>query len=494
MKRTRLLRLSLAALSLAGALASCTSGPKEIGGLSSFRVSIVQVNGADPPPIDAPLPANIGETDEEWQFEIQALDPFGEPIDFDGYARIQVEPGAVSAVAGEGSIGRNVLFVDGKASGSAFVTAVYGPSRLWVEDVGYVPVDPDKPPRCADGLDDDDDGLIDYPADGGCAFADDDSEEPGSFAAGVSPPVHYALPRIADIQGAGTETPYAFEGIQVNTLGDRRVIVTRVSSDGFYATDLDGPPGASNSIFAFNFSTPPGMRVCDRLVYLSGTISEFFGFTELSFPSYDVTFVKEGEGECEVPAPTLIDPTIVNDPVMMESLESSLVRVEGYHIAQNFGPKTPVNDKGQLTNNFQPDTSNCDLNGDGQVDFENKDESSCSNACSASAECSEWTAFSARGSYKVSKGGGSCSTGNCILVQTSAVAEFDPPSHKGETLTALTGTMRHFSGGSLNWTIEARCPDDLVCAFSAACSETILPSTEACVRLRTTDDPDEGTN
>jgi hypothetical protein len=483
-----------AAILLALSPLACGSGPADLGGLSSFQITILQVNGAAPPPIDAPLPANIGTTDEEWQFEVQAMDPFGAPVDFDGFARIKVEPGAVTAVTGEGSVGRNIHFVDGKSAGTASVTAVYGPSRLWVEDVGYVPVDPDAPPRCADGLDDDDDGLIDYPSDPGCAFADDDSEEPGSFAAGVSPPVHYALPRIVDIQGTGTETPYAFEGIQVNTHAGRRVIVTRVSSDGFYATDIDGPPDSSNSIFAFNFSTPAGMRVCDQLVYLSGTISEFFGFTELSFPSYDVTFVKEGEGVCEVPAPALVDPTVVNDPVKMETLESALVRIEGYHIAGNFGPGRPLNANGQLTNNFQPEVSNCDLNLDGQVDFENKDEASCSNACAASAECSEWTGYSARGNYKVSKGGGSCSTGNCIQIQTSSIADFDPPSHKGETLTAVTGTMRNFSGGSLNWTIETRCPDDLVCSFAEACSDKILPSTEACVRLRTTDDPDEGTN
>ncbi len=483
------------ALLLCAAPLACTSGPAEIGGVSSFDISILQVNGADPPTRDAPLPANIGTTDEAWQFEIQAMDPFGEPIDFNGYARVKVEPGAVSAVTGQGSVGRNIAFVGGRASGTVFVTAVYGPTRLWIEDSGYVPVDPDAAPRCADGQDDDGDGLIDYPADPGCAFADDDTEEPGTFAAGVSPPVHYALPRISDIQGSGTETPYPFEGIQVNTQGERRVIVTRVASDGFYATDIDGPDGASNSIFAFNFSTPPGMRVCDRLVYLSGTLSEFFGFTELSFPSYDVTFIKEGEGQCDVPAPTLIDPVVAADPVKMESIESSLVRIEGYHIAKNFGPKPPLNDKGQLTNAFKPDTSNCDLNGDGQIDFENKDEASCSNACAADPECSEWTGYSARGNYKVSKGsGGSCSTGNSIQIQTSAIAGFDPPSHRGEELTAVTGTIRHFSGGSCNWTIETRCPDDLVCSTSDACSEAILPSTEACVRLRTTDDPDEGTN
>lgn len=473
--------------------AACTSPAADIEGLSSFDVAIVKVNGQDPPTLDAPLPANIGDADEAWQFEIQAKDPFGEPYDFNGVARLQVEPGAVTAVEAEGAFGRNVAFAGGKAEGTVLVTAVYGPSRLWVEDAGYAPVPPEQGPRCADGKDNDGDGRIDYPADPGCAFADDDSEEAGSFAAGVSQPVHYSLPRIADVQGTGTETPYPYEGIQVETAG-RRVVVTRVASDGFYATDLDGPAGASNSLFAFNFSTPAGMRVCDRLVYLSGTLSEFFGFTELSFPSYDVTFIKEGQGDCEVPEPTVLEPAIVKDPVQMEALESSLVRLSGWHIAANFGPKRPVNDNGQLTNAFKPDTSNCDLNGDGQIDFEDKDESSCSNACSNSPECSEWTSFSARGNYKVSKGGGSCSTGACMQIQTSVIADFDPPSHRGEELTAVTGTIRNFSGGTLNWTLEARCPDDLVCSGADACAEKILPSTEACVRLRTTDDPDEGTN
>lgn len=472
-------------------LAACGSGTTDIGGLSSFDVTIVQVNGAPPPPLDAPLPANIGTTDEAWQFEIQAMDPFGAPIDFNGYARVQVEPGAVTRVESEGAVGRNIAFTGGKAAGTAFVTAVYGPSRLWMEDVGYVPVGAGENPRCADGEDGDGDGLIDYPADPGCAFADDDSEEEGSFAAGVSPPVHYALPRIADIQGAGTETPYPFEGIQVATAA-RRVIVTRISSDGFYATDLDGPPDASNSIFAFNFSTPAGMRVCDRLVYLSGTISEFFGFTELSFPSYDVTFIKEGEGQCEVPEPTVIDAATFGDPVKREALESSLVRLEGWTIAPKFSPAHPVNDKGQYTGNFNLG-SNCDLNDDGQIDYESQ-EGSCSNACADDPECSEWTGYSARGNYKVFKTMGTCKPETCMQIQTSVIADFDPPSHKGETLAAVTGTVRHFSGGSLNWTVEVRCPDDLVCSFSSACSEEILPSTEACVRLRTTDDPDEGTN
>ena len=71
---------------------------------------------------------------------------------------------------------------------------------------------------------------------------------------------------------------------------------------------------------------------------------------------------------------------------------------------------------------------------------------------------------------------------------------FNPPANKGLAIAAVTGTLRNFSGGSLNWTIEARCTDDLVCDASG-CESEIKPPNEACVSLRPTDeDNDEGTN
>src|SRR5262249_32302060 len=152
-------------------------------------------------------------------------------------------------------------------------------------------------------------GLIDYPADPGCAYADDDDEGGGSFAAGVSPAVEYALPKVSDVRGSGSATPYPYEAIEIATAAPQHVVVTRVASDGFYVTDVaptevqhdattctqnsdcpsnmcssgvcscttdadctkggrcvDGTcpaTGGYNSVFAFNFSTPQGMRVCD---------------------------------------------------------------------------------------------------------------------------------------------------------------------------------------------------------------------------------------
>jgi len=211
------------------------------------------------------------------------------------------------------------------------------------------------------------------------------------------------------------------------------------------------------------------MRVCDRVEYLSGTVTEFFGFTELSFPSYSLDFVFEGE-PCDVPEPILIEPATVADPLAMEKIESALVRIEGFRIAKNFGPKPAKN------NVFLPDQSSCDLNGDGQVDFESDLEGSCGNACSGDPECSEWTGYSARGNYKVTSGA------TMMQINTGTVGGFDPTSHKGEVLTAVTGTLRNFSGGSLNWTIEARCSEDLACASAACITKAPVSSKQACVR------------
>ncbi|UQA63347.1 hypothetical protein [Polyangium aurulentum] len=478
MRITRI--LPLAALF---ALPACGDPGTELASTSTFRVTVVGVNGGSPPLAEAPLPANRGDVDETWDFEIDARSPYGQPVPFEGMVRVSVEPGTVVALEGDGAIGRNILVSGGKAKGQARVTAVYGPARLWVEDLGYVPVPISTTPACSNGRDDDDDVLIDFPADPGCAFADDDDESSGSFSAGISPPVHYELPRIGDVQGEGSQTPYPYEAVEINASRPKPLVVTRVASDGFYVTDLTDQDKGHNHIFAFNFSTPPGMRVCDRVTFLSGTISEFFGFTELSFPSYRLEYPGEKD-TCEVPEPAVLTDAMIGNPNEMEKLESGLVRIEGFVVAKKFGPKPVVN------NIPDAEHSNCDLNGDGQVDFENAIEGSCANVCSGDPECTEWTSFSARGNYKVYNP----STLVQIQVQTGTAASFDPTAWKGKLLKSVTGTLRNFSGGSLNWTIETRCPDDLVCDGNPACVSSKIPSSKACVRLRTIGDNDQETN
>ena len=532
----------LALMWLAAPLVACTAS-KDVNINGSLRVTITMVDGVAPPSEAAPLPPNLGLSDAAWSFEVRAVDPQGnEDTSFNGFTRLKVVPGAVNTVEGPGAVGRNIKFENGVATGVANVTAVFGPARLWFEDIGYVPTVPGEVPACANGADDDGDVTADFPSDPGCAFADDNNEEDGTLLTGVSPPVFYDLPTLADVNGRGSTTPFPAVAVDIRTSRPSTVIVTRVSSNGFFVTDIGDPDNAYNHLFAFNFNTPAGMRVCNRLDLLTGTATEFFGFTEINFPSYEIGRVDvdndtrcindagRDDGSlgcpagqfcervrefdefgvcqpCMVPQPAELMAGDVNDDAFMETLESGLVTMEQLRISPNIGPENPEL-IGENMYAFTPNASNCDLDGDGVVDFFALDEAACANQCSASPECSEWTGFAARGNYKAHLGDA------MIQLNTGTAQGFNPLDHKGQTFHYVTGNLRNFSGGSLNWTIETRCSDDLGCGFDEACSDVLgcladcamndqacvdacnVPRdpSRACITPATESDNDAGTN
>lgn len=478
-------------------LLACTTQNEIVERTEALRVDVRAADGSQlPEQNEPPLPLPIGEV--ELEIDVRARLPSGDiDVGFNGFVRIGAEPGAIVSVTGDRASGRNVLVLDGVAEKQRVtVRNARGTTRIWAEDIGYVPADPNQPPLCADGLDNDDDGLFDFPQDPGCAFANDDTETSGTFATGVSKPVRFEKPRIGDIQGRGAQTPYQLEGVDVATDDPANLIVTRISSDGFYVTDTTDP-GGYNHVFAFTFNAPAGMRVCDRLTGLSGTALEFFGFTELSFPSFDLkewrfpTPTDPGDGPCQVPEPIVLDENSVDDGVLLEQIESALVRVQGVTVGAFFGDKP-------AQGGFKPDASNCDLDGNGSIDFETIGslEAECANLCGADPQCVEWTGFAARGNYRVV-----FPNGKSVQVNTGTVprTRFDPVAMRGKPISVITGTLRNFSGGALNWTIEARCPVDLVCdeATQTACVEgpkSPISSQIACVFPRTQDDPNEASN
>jgi hypothetical protein len=507
-------------------LASGCTADRPVGPSGFVRITVTQVDGAEPPAADAPLPANLGDVEERWSFSAEVLESDGRTLqsDFNGWLRASVVPGSVLRVEGAGGRGRNVQVVGGRAEGEAVVLAIFGPARLWLTDIGYAPAEQGTTPACANAEDDDGDVVVDFPDDPGCAFADDTSEDAGSQLIGVSQPVHYQLPTIGEVQGFGSETPYPRVAIEVKADAPNDIVVTRVSSNGFFVTDLGGAMAGYNHMFAFSFNTPPFMRVCHGLRSLSGTSSEFFGFTEMSFPSWEIgrssfdpgpacdcdanckdppqpcgepsapgamdtgDFCDLGQCHpCRVPEPQLIDNSTLNNPNAMESLESGLVRMEQMRIATKFGAGVPAETMSDVFA-FTAEASNCDLNGDGAIDFENLHEAACANQCGADPECTEWSAYAERGNYKVFR------QTAVIQVNTGTVGAFDPVKNRGKTIAFVSGTLRNFSGGDLNWTIETRCSEDLVCNFDEACAPEPLPSNVACTTPPTEEDNDAGTN
>jgi hypothetical protein len=481
--------------------------------LSTFVVKVQTVNGkclppvtdACPHPVTAPFPANGGSTTDQWAFTIQAVAPDGvTPEPFTGYVGLTLEPGTVVGVTGgppdKPSDVSNIWVVDGKASGVVDVIAAYGPARLWVEDLGYVPAAPGKVPQCSNGIDDNGNGLIDFPSDPGCYRADDDTEDGGTYAAGGSDPVQYTLPTIAQVRGqGGAVTPWPNEAVSIAASAPERLIVTHVASDGFFVTDMN--PAAvksrTNSLYGFNFSTPPDMAICDVITSLSGTASQFYGFTQLAFPTWTNYHVPTSA--CQVPDPFVIQPSLVNGSktVIAENLypyEAALVRIEGYQIAKFIGAGLAVG------NHFGPGVSNCDYNGDGLINYEevepncpqpNMCEGTCATTCDADPDCSEYTDFVERNEVKVSYPGLTA----MILINVGTVPTFDVLTNAGAKLDVVTGVLTEFSGGDLNWTVMTRCSDDLVCPAEMGCTtQTTIPSNKACVLPPTMYDNDEGTN
>lgn len=507
------------AASLAGlvvivaASGSCSSGFGAVRGGPRLLVELLPPSnpGTRTQPlaieVDKPLPFVI---------KVTALKADGQ-IDtgFDGYVRIGGKPGAVSPI---GADGRNLKLNAGTSEPTTIkLTNAYGITYIVADDIGHVPVDPFRspPPACADGLDNDGDGLVDHPADPGCVFPNDDSEAnaTGRYAQGASPPIFLRLPRVAELRGVtcnppgstvcfGTgATPYPKEQLSVD-VGWREdtksfafsTVVTRIASNGFYVTDL-GDPRGFNSLFVFNFNAPPRMRVCDRLKTFAGTANEFFGFTQLSYPTWTLEEYDQTARDCLVPEPKVLSPAEVNDQGFLLKLSGGLVRlVTGpagpepnaprftTRVTKFLGPGNVPLEKVNGIDTYVPkdDASNCDFNRDGRIDFsDGSAEGKCSDDCAANPECSEYSNFLTRSNFRLVTVDGNNNVGN-IQADASTSPTFDVLALRGKEIRSFSGTLHYFSGGS-QYTIEARCTDDVVVDVAAQ----PIPSNKACVFPRT---------
>ncbi|MGO8998365.1 MAG: hypothetical protein ACLQVI_34025 [Polyangiaceae bacterium] len=570
--------LTLTGCAVAGVIVcgdSACQGPFP-GSVSGERLEVAITGGPASSP-SSRLPLSFTTTDD-YTVTVTALRPDGS-VDsgFNGYVRLSSEPGSVQAVSGPNTNGRNVQLQNGVATQvQVSVLAAYGNTFIVADDVGYVPADPDRvctsaatcppqcqvgkpcPPQCANGIDDNHNGLIDYPADPGCYLANDDTEDGGTYAEGVSPAIYYYIPRIADVNGgpeggtAGTPFPNQAVNINCGYLGANNyefsVIVTDVSSSGFYVTDLaeDAPGGGGfGSVYAYNFDAPPNMRQCDRLRAFGGTTADFYGFTEVNYPTWELEEWDPTQRPCLIPEPHLLAPSCTpsgtgpalpncsplpatgDNSVQMLSLAAALVRIQStpgapapatwqyvngnvqpnpspptapaaaagagtlFHIGTLFGPAYPS------PPDYTPtaDATDCDLDDSGKVDRTNANELACANACEANLECSEYSNYESESQFNLVVQTVTWNAGDTAPTVTSTLAiqgngstdpTFNPVLNKGESLGSFTGTLNYFSGGT-QYTIDARCQDDIIPLGSPP-----IPSDTACVHARTILDTDQG--
>lgn len=470
-----------------------------------------------------PLKLTINEA-QPFRITVRALAEDGEvDASYNGFVRISAKPGAVERIEAPDADGRSVKLTNGVSPEIEVRLAnAYGMTYILADDIGYQPLNPlaPDPPLCGNGLDDDGDGTIDFPADDGCAFANDNTEEGASYSQGASAPIFYQLPRVADVRGLKCNeaqecsgngiTPYPKEPVAFDTgyhdqgngrfAHDFDMVVTRIASSGFFVTDRSDSRGGFNSIFAFNFNAPPRMRVCDRIRTFAGTANEFFGLTQVSYPTWTLEEWDPQARPCLVPEPQVLTaarcapgardcaslPSPANPEANLLPLTASLVRVlsaentSAIKVTPKFGPENMPETNGT----FFPgeNATNCDLNKDGSIDFAAGSlEAACANTCSADPECTEYSNFLGRSVFRLTVT--DLVSGNSAAIQADATAsaEFKPLERRGQALKAFSGTLTYFSGGA-QFTIEARCKDDIV--IDAAAQP--LPSDKACVSPRTT--------
>jgi hypothetical protein len=571
-----MMRSLLAALSLILVLGllgtGCSKGFGELGFGKRLVVTFVDDGtGLNHGTRDRRLPISVVKP-YPLHVAIEVQNPDGtRDTSFNSFVRISAKPGTVQSVDSPTADGRNVQLVGGFAENvSVNVLAAYGDTRIWVDDIGYIPADPLRtpPPECSDGRDNNGDHLIDFPADPGCAFANDDAENNGTLAAGTSPTIYFAYPRIRDVRGwqqGGASTPFPNEQVVLDTgfLQEKNafafsVVVTRIATDGFYVTDISDKD-RYGSVFIFNFSSPPGLRVCDRLTGLTGTAADFFGFTELGFPTWGVEQWNPAARKCLVPDPFVLDTSTLNDTASLYRYIASLVRIQSgdlggrpnkLRVAPHFGPEHPT------APGYFPEenASNCDFDGDGSVDFYTDPEKTCAANCTSDPNCSEWSSYAGRSDFhlvlrdegekrtcralactaecktgpcvgsvcsqtgKINAGrpctsndacrsgicnrakptdtsdtcapkpcsadsecdaSETCGTAGTIQANATSFSQFRPFDYRGKTIKSLTGTLRYFSGGA-QFTIEARCPADVVLDPD----KEPVPMDQACVQAR----------
>lgn len=337
----------------------------------------------------------------------QTLDGASEPTAYSGWIEVFVRPGRTDSVSGAtvktDSWGRERHYIkadDGFASTEVSFTSSFGDTRIWMTATG----DPD-----VDGVG-------------------------GTYATGVSDSISIALPTIAETQDVSeldiddpfTSSPLFGEFVTIRT-ADRDVVVTALTTKGFWASDLGDAPGNYSGMFVYTFNKPDGVRVGDRLGLLGGGSQEYVGATQLSFPLYEAV---EGETLEPPAASELSDDTLCsgNRPnnAALEAYESSLVTVLEGTIPADFKETPPGIDSDQ-----------------------------------------DYAQYLEYGQWPIELPGG-C---RVYVVSNATAPGFDPVANAGETVGPLTGMLSYVRAGGHKWMILARGPEDLGLEADASTDE-----------------------
>ncbi|MGB0640571.1 MAG: hypothetical protein ACPGTU_14630 [Myxococcota bacterium] len=341
----------------------------------------------------------IAYSNESRQIQVtgSTLDHHADPYPYNGWLEVSARPGRITNVIGGTSVtdkhGRERWYIqanDGLVDLEAEFTSSFGNTHVWLTSVGS----PENP------------------------------GEGGTYATGVTDTIAIERPTITQLQDVSnldvddpfTTSPLFGEFVTVRT-EDREVVVSAVTTKGFWASDLADAPGGYSGLFVYTFNKPEGVRVGDRLDLLAGGIQEYVGTTQLSFPLYEAA---EGETLTPPPAAALDAETLCTGSNTnnegLEPFESSLVTIDSATIPANFQEPEPGYDADPDYNQF--------------------------------VEYGQWPVETA----------GGC---RVYVVSNTTVPSFNPISHAGEDIGQVTGMLSYVRAGGHKWMLLVRDADDL---------------------------------
>jgi hypothetical protein len=160
---------------------------------------------------------------------------------------------------------------------------------------------------------------------------DETTEQTGKM--GVSPVFYPQVATISAIQGTikeGTKGNQSAFNKRNLTLKDRKMVVTAVIEGGFYLHEV-GVDDYS-SIYMYTYSTPyvddniedtTALPVGALIESANGSVFEFFGFTEMSFPTFKPVYV-EKDGKMTIKT----DKSLIPEPKDISEIIPEFIEIE----------------------------------------------------------------------------------------------------------------------------------------------------------------------
>lgn len=484
--------LSACTVALASTLAGCGDEshgrPVTLASFSVHVVSPVLATDGNGDPIRLPVPRGPLAV----ALDARAIGTDGQPFPFTGRARVQVTPGrTLPELTG-------IDFVNGIATTQTVtVLGVHSDTEIWVVD--------------------------DVP---------DAGRPVPSHAAGVGETLTFAPPTLADMNqippnGDNAQSAYAGDYVELDLttsdpqLPSRELIVTAIFNEGFYVTDLDEPPhptypGNFGHLYVYSYSYPEYLLPGDRLERIAGTLMDFSGHTQISFPMWRAAR-DDGTGLADLARLETMAPAIT--PLICGGGSTSSIQSQelcGYS-AQNFYLESLESSLVKLAEAQLPDLwVRCDFDGNGEVAtfgqyqatgaeppgeplppfgcFSDDPECRCNIACLTSGTfesevqgrsfdatgkvCAELATYERYGQYPVRLVTGSTRPRINIATRDS-IPTFDPRAEDSAgAVVRVRGLLRHVRAARPRWMVTARDPSDLCCTNAASCPAGLAPCTD----------------